>query len=301
MVEYPLYTNNVFAISPLGTRVTLEPGETYTGSFKLTNPIDATNNLHYKVNIAPYSEIDDGDVNVAEYSGILDWVTVNQPEGIIEPNNTLVVNYSIDVPSDVVGGGQYFAFMVQNVPDEDANSDGVQIRDVIELSSIVYATVNGEIKYGGDVTRIDMPMISFMDFITIGAELNNTGNIHQDALVKIEAKDHFTGNEVAVRSDGEKDMDEKSDDGIVKTSFVMMPGSSRYVNVRVAGLPEVGIYDVHGTIYYDNEEFVADQMVILCPVWLFVIILGATIAVLAVVVILIRKLVKKMRKNLYRS
>lgn len=297
MEEYPLYKNNVFAISPLGTRVTLEPGETYTGSFKLTNPIDATNNLHYKINIAPYSEVSDGDINIAEYSGIMDWVIVDQPEGIIEPNNTLVINYSINVPNDALGGGQYFAFMVQNVPDEDISGDGVQIKDVIELSSIVYATVNGEIKYGGDVTQIDIPAISFVNPITIGAELSNTGNIHQDALVKIEAKGHFTGNEVAVRSDGEKDMDEKSDDGIVKTSFVMMPGSSRYVNVRVAGLPEVGIYDVHGTIYYDNEEFVADQMVILCPVWLFIVILGVIIAILATVVILVRKLVKKIRKK----
>ena len=48
---------NTFTIMPMSHQVNLAPGNTYTGSITIVNPVDATEDFHYKMDISPYGVI----------------------------------------------------------------------------------------------------------------------------------------------------------------------------------------------------------------------------------------------------
>ena len=54
--------SNAFVVSPMSKTVELKPGDKYEDYLLVTNPQDATKDFHYKISVAPYGIVGDGNM-----------------------------------------------------------------------------------------------------------------------------------------------------------------------------------------------------------------------------------------------
>ena len=277
------FTDNVFSLSPMAKRIYLEPGQIYSDTIRITNPLLAENTLHFKIEAVPYSvtnENYDADFNTeTKYSQIANWITLDQDEGYLEPNNSTSITYHINVPTDAPGGGQYCAFSVYGLANEDfENSDegAAAVNNIVELSSIIYAQVSGSITRAGEILENKVPVISFKTPVTTSLSYQNTGNIHQDATVIIKATNAITGKPITLHSSNSDSNEDSDSQDILKFNEVVMPDSTRYASHQVEGLSDLGIYKISQTISFSGEQNTTEHLVFVTPLW-FVCLVIATI------------------------
>ncbi len=276
---------NMFTVMPMNQTLTLTPGEEYEGSITVTNPADAKNDFSYKINVTPYSVI--GEEYAADLatktnlSAIVDWITIENPKGTLKPNSSTKINFKIKVPEDAAGGGQYAAITVSS-NDNQTSSEDLAVENVFEMASVVYATVNGEINHVGEIKENSVPAFSPTTPVKVTARISNNGNVHENATVKIEAKNFFTGETIL-----------PTDENNGQYSEMIMPGTERYAVREVGNLPEFGVVQVEQTVYYLGMSSVESVNVIICPIWFLVLMIVTLGAIIAAIV----RAIFKRRKN----
>jgi len=114
---------NYFTVTPMDQRMSLEPGQVYTGKITVVNPVDAVEAFDYQVGVMPYSVVGDeykADlVTRSKYNALADWIVIDEPKGTLKPNESKEVNFTVTVPENVPVGGQYAAIVVSQ--DKSAN------------------------------------------------------------------------------------------------------------------------------------------------------------------------------------
>ena len=96
--------NNTFTILPMSQRFALEPGQTYKGKLSIVNPSDATEDFPYRTSIMPYNVV--GSDYTADLSTqynrsmITEWITIEEPTGVVKPNETKELEFTITVPGE---------------------------------------------------------------------------------------------------------------------------------------------------------------------------------------------------------
>lgn len=280
---------NLFTVTPMNHNVNLDPGEVYTGVIKVTNPADATTNFKYKIEVSPYGVTEDGSTanfsKETAYTQIVKWITIDEPEGEVEPNNTKEVKFTITVPENAPGGGQYAAIMVGSNNDSEAG-ENLNVQNVFEMASLVYAEINGEIHKDAKIEQNNIPGFVTGAPITLGASFVNNGNIHEQALVMISAKDVFTGR-VIVSSENESDY----------FTELIMPESTRHVERNInEGLPLLGIVHVEQSISYGGEFSKEEKNVIICPIWFMALVAVTIGAIIFTIVQIVGRHRKKAAK-----
>lgn len=278
---------NFFTVTPMSQRISLEAGETAEGTISVINPNDSVDDLKYKAYVAPYSVVGEGyeaDLTTdSKYNMIKDWITIENPTGTIEPNKTGEIKFKIKVPGSAPAGGQYAAIIITRDDDTTSSENGVAVKDIFEMASLIYATVNGETKHKGEILSNDIPGFVASAPITVGAMISNDGNVHENATVIIKATNFFTG-DVIVEGDAEENY----------YSEIIMPDTTRYVTREISeGLPLLGVVKVEQTIYYQGSSDVAESNVIICPIWFLLLVFLTIGAIIGTIVMMIRKHRKK--------
>lgn len=279
---------NFFTITPMSQRLSLEAGKTVEGSISVINPNDSASDLKYKAYVAPYGVVGEGyeaDLTTeSKYNMIKDWITIENPTGTIEPNKTGEIKFKIKVPSNAPAGGQYAAIVVTRNDDTKATDNGVAVKDIFEMASLVYASVDGETVHKGEVLSNEIPGFVAGPPITVSALISNEGNIHENATIIIKASNFFTG-DVIVEGNAED----------AYYSEVIMPETTRYVTREInEGLPLLGVVKVEQTIYYQGQTpSVAEKTVIICPIWFLLLVIATIAAIVGTIVVLVRKHKKK--------
>ena len=283
--------NNYFTVSPMSKRLEkLEPGKTYTGSVIITNPDAAKEDFYYSVSVAPYGVVGadyKADLTTnTNYTMLSKWVTIDQPTGVISPNQFQTINYTITVPDNAPAGGQYAAIVVSKDPHAPNEKDSnVAVKDIHEIASLIYVDIAGETIRKGEIEENNIPAFVARAPITVSAMLSNEGNIHETATIYIKATDVFTGEVLVGLDENEKEE---------YYTELVMPESTRYIERNIENnLPGLGIVHVEQIIYYNNQVSKEAKDVIICPIW-FVAIVAATITLL--IFIIIRLIVKHWRK-----
>ncbi len=278
--------NNTFTILPMSQRFALEPGQTYKGKLSIVNPSDASEDFPYRTSIMPYNVV--GSDYTADLSTqynrsmITEWITIEEPTGVVKPNETKELEFTITVPGDAPAGGQYAAIAVASNPGQSEN-EGVAVQSIFEMASLIYGTVAGETKHEGTVLENNVPGFSTTSLVTLSALISNDGNVHEDATFVISVSNFFTG-EVILPND--------ENDG--HYSEIIMPETTRQVEREVSNLPALGVVKVNQTIYYQGQTpSIVEKNIIICPIW-FIVLLILTIAAIITTVVLI---VKKHRRN----
>ena len=253
---------NAFTILPMSQNFTLVPGETYTGSITVVNPVNSTSDFAYSVSVSPYNVIGEdyqADIsNVSAYSKIADWITIDNPTGSVKPNESQEINFTINVPADAAAGGQYAAIMVSSDPSKQ-ESEGVSINNVFALGSIIYADVEGEVTHEGSILQNNIPEFSTVTPVAVSALLDNHGNVHENAIFALNVTNALTGEKIFPTDEDQNN----------HFSEIVMPETTRYITRNIDNLPTLGIVKVEQTIYYNNEVSTVSKNIVLCPIWFF--------------------------------
>lgn len=270
-----------FSVLPMGQNIALKRGETYSGEISVAIPSDATEDFNYSVSVSPYSVIDDGYtadlISKGAYTQIVDWIKIEEPEGSVEPNGVKKIRFKIEVPEDAPVGGQYAALMVGQKSDE-VKGEGASIQNLIQIASILYATVEGEIVKGGEILENNIPGFSFSNSVNVGALIRNDGNTHAVAAVKIKVTNFFTGEVIFPKNEEENNV----------FSEVIMPETTRYATREVNNLPVLGIVNILQDVTFNGETVKKNVNVIICPVWFLGLVILSIAAIITFIVLRIR-------------
>ncbi|MBQ9018429.1 hypothetical protein IJ117_01595 [Candidatus Saccharibacteria bacterium] len=264
--------SKAFTVLPMSQDIYLEAGKTFEGSITVANPADSKDDFYYSVSVSPYSVVDQDYtadlVTESDRSAIVKWIEIENPTGVIKPNESVKVNFKINVPIDAPSGGQYAALGVRS-NDEMAEQNGVSVQNVFELASLILGNVAGETVHDGQILENNIP-----GFITNGAPvvttlLKNDGNVHESASVVIEVKNAFTGERIFPKDDQNNVFSE-----------IIMPGSTRFVSRSLEDVPALGFYTVTQNVSFLGQASDNTILMISCPIWflvLFIITVGAVI------------------------
>lgn len=236
----------------------LQPGETREGSFKVQNV--GSGAFDFKVYASAYevkSENYDPVFNSEkDATKIASWFTFSQTTGHLESDTEVTINYTIKVPADAPGGGQYGAIMVET--EKDKNDKG-NIQAISRVGMLIYSHVNGEINRCTKILENKLPTILFNPPIFGETRVENCGNIDAELKIHIKVFPFFSSEEVY--SNEEK-----------PTNMNTLPGTKRYHKELWPNSPAIGIFNVEQTIQYGSETKTERKLVIVCPIWLIVLI-----------------------------
>lgn len=290
-LHFGIWTNSVNAISnsmtvsPPHQRVILEPGESYTGYLQVSNANDSVRGLKYSVGIGSFSEHGENGakdnygvvdhINKSSYNQIMDWIVLNKTSGIVAPNETDTVSYTINVPKDAPAGGQYATILIMDETDSDDLGGGnVKIQSKFQFASIIYAEVAGETREEGQITNNSVPSFLLNGPLEAISMVRNNGNVHTDAEYTLQVWPLFSDEEICTN-------EEKPDTSLI------LPETERY-HAQTCDLPAVGIFRAKQTVKIFGETSIVEKTVIICPIWLLFIIIFVIIAIIIWIVMRIR-------------
>lgn len=280
-------------VSPQHESIVLNPGETFHGTIKVSNASTSTRSTDYEVSVGSFSRtkgsnsLDDyGDINYIDrstYNMIMDWITIEEPNGSVEPNETVVVPYTIEVPKDVPAGGQYASFIVKDATKLVSEGEGVAVDNVLQVLSILYAEVTGDTRQEGEITTNSMPSFLLNGPLTAESMVRNSGNVHTRAEYTFQVWPLFSDEEVCTNEEDPE------------TSMIL-PDTERY-HAQTCELPSVGIFKAKQVVKIFDKVSIVERTVIICPLWLLFLMLFVIIAIVIWVVMRVRGNKKRGRNS----
>ena len=250
-------------ISPTKQKISLTPGSSYVGTFKVHNA--GTAPFSYSVSATPYSVTNDNYspdyTGLTNYTQIADWVTFDKATetGTLQPGQVVEVAYTVNVPKDAPAGGQYAALMAQT---SDGNADDATVAVIHRVGMILYAAVPGETRETGEIVKNTVNSFYFNPPLTVSSLVKNTGNVEQTAKYTVKIYPLFSNE--AVFSNEEAPDKEKSLD--------VIPDTSRFNSITWEGAPQIGIFSVEQTIEFAGQVSTNKKLVLICPLWLLFVI-----------------------------
>ena len=271
------FASKAFTLSPMSQKIVLVPGETYRGGMTVSNPANSTEEFNYAVKVSSYypSKVEGG---IDDYSGadyvkktnmnqIVDWTTIDNPKGTLQPNEENVILFSITVPADAPAGGQYMALMVG----EDAELKKEEgIKEIMQMAHVIYAEVAGETTKKGSILENNVPSFSTSSKYKTSATVRNDGNIHAEAKYTLQVWPLFSDEEICTNEESPEDS-------------LVLPDTKKYYS-QECNLPMVGIFRVKQVVKIFGEESIVEKTVIICPLWLIFVILFAIVLLIAWIV-----------------
>ncbi|MBR3232856.1 hypothetical protein IKF74_01000 [Candidatus Saccharibacteria bacterium] len=256
-----------FAVSPMNQKIVLVPGEDYNGTFEVVAPQSSPQTFYYKLSVEPFS-VDENYQPVYEnngdYNQIVDWVTLENETGSVEPNATARINFAVHTPENAPAGGQYAIIRVQSDYEmmKQESENAINIQNIMSIAHIIYAEVAGETERGGEIFDANVPSFLFSGNITGSATIKNTGNVHSDATYTMQVFPLFSSEEVFTNEESPK-------------TNLIIPGATRTTTVTWEETPAAGIFHVVYNANFEGANSRIDKYVIVCPLWLLFIIILA--------------------------
>ena len=271
------------SMSPLNQTIILNPGEKYTGSFTITNPIDNLSEYKYRILIQPFFVDENYSIYYEETEGlnqIVNWTTTDITSGTLPVGASQQINFTINVPEDAPAGGQYEAITVASDDRADESNIeedavGASINQNIAMAQIIYAEIAGTTRRSGDVIDINLPNFVFDGNITAESTIKNTGNTHGTATYILQVFPLFSNEEIYTNEENPK-------------KVPILPNRTFTNKSTWDQTPMFGIFNVKYTVEFEGVTTEVNKLVIKCPLWLLFVILFVTIALIIWIVIRIR-------------
>lgn len=185
------------SLFPIKFDVTVAPGQSYSDTVTVINPNDFPIGVQPSVeNIAGGNQgsIDLTDTNIPH--GLDAWISLNENEFTLAPQQQLQVPFTITVPSDGEPGGHYGAILFRGLPaSSTASSTGVGISG--QVGTVILLNVPGDSYATGNVASFAGPAsyVSHGPF-NFSFTVNNTGNTHFTPTGQITLSGPLFGKEV---------------------------------------------------------------------------------------------------------
>ncbi len=256
--------NGELMISPSRIEVpdAINPGEAYTGTFKVINSGDV--DIKYRIyatgymvayveNSDSYTQVFDQD---GPYTGVAKWFTFSKDTGYLAPGEREEITYTINVPEDAPGGGQYAGIMAEIDNDEDQ-----MFVSKSRVGTLFYSTIAGETRIDAKIIDNKIPSFLFNPPIYATSLVENNGNVHLNASYILQVFPLFSDEEVYTNEEDPE-------------THVVMPETKRFITTKWENSPSFGIFRVIQTVKIADQESKVEKLVILCPLWLIIVILA---------------------------
>ena len=286
-------------ISPTAATVTLMGGSTLVDNAEnCPKDLDegcavevkniGTQSFRYRVYATPYVvsgenyDLDFSENSSTTYTQISRWITFRDNSGQyvkeitseINPGETQLIRYRIQVPEDVPGGAQYAVIWAQTLPNT-TNPNGVQT--ISQAGMVVYGRSIGDTVQTASVDDYGFQRFSFGGNLKAQATIKNTGNTDFDAYYYYTAKTFF-GKEIYNEQD----------------SISTFPDTEYHVNIDWENPPLLGIFTVNFRISAADTQVDETHIVVIMPVFGLVLLILLLTVIIVWIIIIIRK--RKERK-----
>ncbi len=259
--------------------IDISAGESFSNSMVVINPTEET--IDVKVYAAPYTvkgdEYENDYATETAYTEIAQWISFEQEVYTLTPGARVSVPFTITVPANAHGGGQYAAVFAEAIIDESSANTST-VKTIPRAAMLVYAKVDGEIDMAGRVVDQTIKNFYWNPPISTSAMVENTGNMDFTAKVTTTIMSFF-GKENATEP--------------IEDEFTIMPDTRRLIAQTWDGSPSLGIFKVRQEVtIMDDEPVVLERTVIIMPLFLLIIIV---IALVLLIIWVIAKLKKHRR------
>lgn len=252
----------------------LDPGATHSKTFKVRNR--GSEDINFTVEVMPYQVANKSyapNFSIRnEYTQIVDWITLSATEGRIAPGETFEVTFTINVPENAVGGGQYA--MIAITPDKGIENSVVNA--VQRVGYIVSSEISGETKIAGSLLDKNITSFLFEPPISATYSAKNDGNVSNTISAVMRVTNYFTGSE-AYSNANEPLTNE------------ILPGTERDMSISWPGSPYIGIFKVALTLNYLEEVSTISKTVFLCPMWFIIIVSLLLVIIIGYIVAKVKK------------
>lgn len=244
--------SQAITLSPASTEVSIDPGNSASKSVDIINGGSDAFNVVLSSS-AYHVSGDNYDPQFSQLPGTVDasaWVHLSLTNATVAGYKLLTVPYTIDVPKNTTPGGYYAVVFAETSPDN--SKTGVVSHN--RVGNILYITVNGTIKSGGDLTGNTLPAVHFAGPITISTKISNNGGTHFVTKAVYSVTD-FNGNVVFNSS----------------TERYVLPQTERAIAVSWTPQALVGIFTVHRSATIAGElKTLPDQKILIINPWFLI-------------------------------
>ena len=269
------------AISPAIQRMELDPNAVYKNNITVTN--DSDRDAVFYMSAAPYSveEINYAPIYTVRnaYTQIASWITFSEDEVEVPAHNSVVVDYIVTVPADAPGGGQYAVIFAE------ARESGEQssIQPAASPGMLVMAKLSGTTRETGEIKDTKISNFLLAPPVSASVTLENTGNIDASSKVSLKIENYFSGEVIY-------------DGSATPVENVILPGTSRTVDISHSNVPRLGILKATLTTEFLGDAEIKTRIVFICPIW-FIVLVVLILAVLIFRIISRKHSEKKTRSN----
>lgn len=273
-------------ISPDSLKMVIGPGETRKNKFTITNRGDTQHT--FRVSASPYQVMGEDYTPVfegAEFSTrtqIASWITFEKDSYTLDSGESAVVDFTINIPQNAVGGGQYAAIFVSTEPESSST-----ISNIGRVGLLLYATIEGDVTEHGKIVNHKINTLVFDRNIASTAGVQNTGNTHFTMQQTIYVKSFFGGKDIFTHAVG----------------YEVLPDTTRLVKTEWENTPALGLYRVTSSvdaIYFNkpSEQLgLYTRTVLVIPLFLFILIL---ITLVILVIIIVIKIIRFRKAKIIR-
>jgi hypothetical protein len=272
------------SVSPSSLRVTdLVPGQTATGSYELSNT--GRKDVGVEIYAAPMSAASEFyeknyDLRNA-YNQIADWISFDETNYDLIPDQSVTVTYYITVPSDVPAGGQYAGIMNKMIiPGQKLEGTGINSEKRIGLN--VYSVVAGDTRLSGQLIEAKADLWQPEEPLTGTVRIKNDGNVDFEVKASMQVRSLF--GKLRYSSD--------------PVTVRVLPETTRAITSEWNGA-SIGIYKVTletELMLDDKVTRIVERWVIVLPIWAIALAILIGLALILLGVNHLRKATKSNKK-----
>ena len=140
---------DALTISPVRFEISGDPGQTLIGEMTLFNEREIAETFYSSFESFEARGGEDGTPDfIPAQKGLPTWIKT-EPRITLEPGETKIVPFSIEIPKEADPGGHFAAIFWSNVPPVEVGEEQMVVG--ARIGTLVLLRVSGEIKEGGGV------------------------------------------------------------------------------------------------------------------------------------------------------
>lgn len=237
-------------ISPVSKKYEFEAGSTMTDSITVINSGQAS--YTFKMSAEPYSikntAYEPDYLTVKKNTDLEGWINFEKNTHTLAPGESKQVKYVIAVPENATPGGHYAVIFAETQP-SGTDSEQAALRQKTRVGTVVYATVKGDYKMGGEFKGIRTPALQFRSPLTTELDVENTGS-SDFAVDTVYAVSDLFGNRKFTET----------------KQYQMLPQTERKIQLKWENSPGFGLYQVTVSAKFLDKQTSSTSYVLMAPI-----------------------------------
>lgn len=184
MSSHTLLAKEIIQIDQSKIRLSISPGKTKTGIINITNPSAEEKDIRVYLEDWYYIPPFDGSKEFLPSGSLQNscssWISFSPAELSIPPLGRKIINYTINVPQEAVGG-HYAILFFEELLGKPETKEGVGVGVALRIGVLFYIEPEGKIKKIAELENILVEKKD--DSLEINADLVNTGDTEITAKI----------------------------------------------------------------------------------------------------------------------